>query len=71
MAVRNWHGGKVALVWLMALIATFFMGALIGEVTGDDDSVLFALIVSPFVVAIVLTWRWLSGREQSAGGDGS
>lgn len=57
MAVRDWHGGKLTLIWLAAgglwLIAA--------NSYYQDGPTLVALAMS--VTSFVITWRWLSARE--------
>lgn len=60
MAVKHWHPGKLVLLW--AVVGVLFLW---GRTADTDDAIvawLLLLIAAPTV--LVLTWRWLSGREK-------
>jgi membrane protein implicated in regulation of membrane protease activity len=60
MAVRNWHPGKLVLLWG---IWAFFVGSM--YVTSDSYDY-DGVVLSAFVLLLplaTLTWRWFSGRE--------
>ena len=64
VAIKQWHPGKIVMVWLVAV--AFFV--LVKEVLSTDRSDWagwFVLTVSSIgpAVALVLTWIWLTGRE--------
>ena len=52
--MRHWHPGKIALIWIGVTILYF--------ATRRTDAIALG-IIAPFVAAI-LTWQWLSSREQ-------
>ena len=73
MSVRSWHGGKVALVWFITVLVPVGMtaNALI-DPSSDLLSAVFtaALALILFGPAVLVTWRWLSGRERRSGSGG-
>ena len=69
MAVKNWHFGKIVILWVCFLfpsLAFWFLGT-----DGFQDS-LSRQAVDPILAAILLalgflipvTWKWLSGKEK-------
>lgn len=75
MAVKEWHGGKIVLLWVVAAAATFVL-IVVGvgmadcydctDLTNTYGQLIAVLgAVGPFIVSVVVTWRWLGGRERS------
>lgn len=78
MALRDWHKGKIALVWLLALAATVgtywlgsgavyrlanpFIGTL-ERARAVANAIAPYLSVFAFSCAFTVTWRWFSVRE--------
>ena len=59
MAVKDWHPGKLGLMWLGYLVLLWFLR----EWTHDDEAlVLWAFLAIP---GAVITWRWFSAREKN------
>ena len=73
MSIKDWHGGKVVLIWVFALIAISVLLELSVDLgvrsRGGSIMVLIvcltglALLVGAFLTPLVLTWKWLSGKE--------
>ncbi len=65
MAIRNWHIGKIVLVWLVGL---GIGGPLFGFAVGDLNPLTMALLglaVALLVTPLVVIWKWFSGRERN------
>ena len=73
MAIRNWHPGKLIILWAWG---TVFMGlAFVGlgrvNASGSPGQLLlgFALLGILFGTPLflsLLTWKWLSGRDKDS-----
>lgn len=68
MGIKDWHGGKIALIWVIAPIVILVLVATADEFANDGVSFLVkALLVlaltAVFTTPFVLTWKWLSGKE--------
>jgi len=69
MAIRNWHFGKIVLLWVCGL---FPAGGLWILGTGgfgyslSNDGIVIVLATVLFAIAILVpvTWKWLSGKEK-------
>ena len=62
MAIRGWHPGKIAVVWVVTLASRFCLGAINWEqeeIRRPADLFWFFFVV----LAAAITWRWLGGRE--------
>ena len=65
MAIKNWHIGKVVLVWVVGL---GIGGPLFGFAVGDlypFTMVLLGLAVVLLVTPSVVIWKWFGGRESN------
>ncbi len=60
MAVKDWHPGKIGLMWGVYLVLLWFLWEMN---PGDDEGAIsfWAVLAIP---AFVITWRWFSGREK-------
>lgn len=60
--IREWHGGKIVLLWLAAAILFFFLQLALDPYGNDVGAVLFLWIVmiAPLFWA---TWLWFDGKE--------
>jgi hypothetical protein len=65
MAIRNWHTGKIIMLWVWALV---LMGLSLEGIKTTENVILgFVLIGALFCLPLVLsviTWKWLGGKEQ-------
>jgi len=72
--MRQWHSGKIALLWIASFI---WMAMLYGPVRSEihyypwsyngwtsGDLGIAILFAAPPIAALVLTWLWLTGREK-------
>jgi hypothetical protein len=70
MAIKNWHGGKLVIVWIVALgIAWFGMetARALDDMRVSEPVIIGAfllLMIGPAAGALVVTWKWLSGKER-------
>ena len=63
VAIRDWHSGKILLLWGLELLIFFVVFGVTQERGGFNfgAAVFFWL---PFLIpAFVITWKWLSGKE--------
>lgn len=69
MPIKNWHYGKLIIVWAWTAL---FVGLLFQELDSLSDSPdsmwsRFALLVSMgtlLVTMSVITWKWLTGKQR-------
>ncbi len=61
MAIRAWHPGKIAVVWVVTLTSRFCLQSVDVDRgwRRPSDTIWFLIIV----IAAAITWRWLGGRE--------
>jgi hypothetical protein len=65
MAIRKWHVGKVVLLWLWGLALCALIVSLLKETaTFIIGFPLIGLLFAILVSLSVVTWKWLSGKEQ-------
>ncbi len=65
MAVKDWHYGKIILLWVWYIaVAVFLIDVLASTQHFAPGFLLIAVIVGSPVVLSVITWRWLSGKEK-------
>ena len=65
MSVRDWHPGKIGLLWFVYLgLLVAFLGSA-ASYGGTDILLAFFIWLVLAVPALVITWRWLSGREKN------
>ena len=57
---RDWHPGKIILLWCIALVALYAMVEAFPFRERTQALILWAVLASP---VMVVTWKWLSGRE--------
>jgi uncharacterized membrane protein len=60
MNIGNWHVGKIAVVWVIALASYFFFDDVLGLRAYEARSGWFFAMV----IAGAITWAWLSKRER-------
>lgn len=65
MAVRNWHWGKLVLLWIWAAVLGLLAWSELerGQVPWWVGLPLMALLTFLPVTLSVLTWKWLGGQE--------
>jgi hypothetical protein len=67
MAVRNWHYGKLIILWswgglFAVLLMTHFMGSPV-NVSPISHLTEFVAVFLILMVLSWVTWKWLSGKE--------
>lgn len=71
MAVKNWHYGKLILLWCWGVVLLAVLLRLLESLNEERFVLGTGLILLLFGIPIVLsmlTWKWLSGKEGSAEG---
>ena len=72
MNVKRWHIGKVVMVWAWGAVIVVVLLHFLREKQADlQQHVLLGFVVLALIFAIpialsILTWRWLTGREEAA-----
>lgn len=62
MASKDWHPGKLVMMWVVSL---YLVLAASEEVGNGIVGGLFALVsLFGLVVAFVITWKWFTAREK-------
>jgi len=65
MPIRNWHVGKVGILWAWGIAVCF---VIIQVVVRTSDFVLGFILIGAVVAILlslsVVTWKWFSGKEQ-------
>jgi len=65
MAIRNWHGGKIAILWAWAIA---FCVVLIQIIVRTKNFVPGFLLIGALLAVLlslsVITWKWFGGKEQ-------
>ena len=70
MAIKNWHGGKLVLVWVVGLLGYPLLRFVIEEARPDTGAgvvlvyVVLGLAVALLVTPLVVSWKWFSAREK-------
>jgi len=69
MSIRNWHSGKLIILWSWGgLAAAFLLTEFMAQPVADSPLAhLFEIgsFLIIFVSLSVLTWYWLGGKESS------
>jgi hypothetical protein len=72
VAVKNWHVGKLVLLWVWGIVLTVVVAEALRHI--DNPMLGFPLIAAivfmPLVLS-VLTWRWLGGKESEIAKSGN
>ena len=73
MPIKKWHPGKIALLWVWGLVLIWLALRALGKTPSAADNLLgmlsgitlIAAIIGIPVILSVVTWKWLSGKEQN------
>jgi hypothetical protein len=65
MAIRDWHPGKLVMVWGALVSWMIFVQP---ELNGDEEGVMGFVWFLGLVWAFAVTWQWFSGRQRSGTG---
>ena len=66
MAIKNWHFGKIILLWAWGIVFTLLLMIQLESSKKENyvlGSILILFVVATPLILSVITWRWLSGRE--------
>ncbi len=74
MAIKDWHGGQLVILWVgaflavaIALMVVYFVGTFsdpVGIARIVILSIVLAAILATPVVLLVITWKWFGGKRQ-------
>ncbi len=74
MAIKDWHGGQLVILWVgaflaaaIALMALYFVGTFsdpVGIAWIVIASIVLPAILATPVVLLVITWKWFGGKRQ-------
>jgi len=68
MAVKNWHFGKIVILWVCGLFpfAVLSFLASVGRGWGTEEiiGILLPALIFPLGFLVPITWKWLSGKEK-------
>ncbi len=64
MDVKNWHVGKLVILWAWGIVVIGIALQILEEIKDFIPGfiVIGAIFVIPIVLSVI-TWKWLSGRE--------
>ena len=73
MGLKQWHWGKILMLWIatpIAMIAVGLAAEYVGGVfTGDPILAIHVLTLTfsvvPLFAMVVVTWKWLGGKDRS------
>jgi hypothetical protein len=65
MAIKQWHVGKVVLLWAWSIAVCFVLSQIIaGTASFVPGFILISAILAILVTLSVVTWKWFGGKEQ-------
>ena len=72
MAVKNWHFGKIVLLWVCGMLPALMIVLVFGDTSRSGDfrideeplATAFAAVLVALGFLVPLTWKWLSGKEK-------
>jgi cytochrome c biogenesis factor len=68
MGIRQWHPGKLVMLWLAAGFLLYLALRASGHAYTNDQkdlALLLLLLAVPFAITVsVITWKWFGGREK-------
>jgi len=67
MAIKNWHFGKIVILWVCGLFPFAVLSFLAsGEAWGIEEilGLLLPVLILPLGFLVPITWKWLSGKEK-------
>lgn len=68
MAIRNWHAGKIILLWIWGLVLmalSLYILKYEKNLVLVLGYILITIIIGLPITLSVITWKWLSGKEDS------
>jgi len=65
MDIRNWHYGKIILLWVWSIAICFLLLQWLESLSNPIIGfLLIAIIIAIPIIMSVVTWKWLSGKEK-------
>ena len=72
MAIKNWHFGKIVLLWVCGMLPALMIVLVFGDTSRSGDfrideeplATAFAAVLVALAVLVPTTWKWLSGKEK-------
>jgi len=68
MAVKNWHFGKIVLLWVCGMLPIAALLVFLMEVHPSREEevllIIFAAVLLALIFLVPITWKWLSSKEQ-------
>ena len=65
MAIRNWHVGKVVLLWVWGVVLCTVIIQILSRTTNFVwGFILIGVLLIILITLSVITWKWFSGKEQ-------
>jgi hypothetical protein len=65
MGIRKWHVGKIVLLWAWGIAACLVIIQLVVRTTDFVlGFILIGALLAILVTLSVVTWKWLSAKEQ-------
>ncbi len=65
MAIREWHPGRIGLLWLAAALVTGFTCRALPQVNSEATaSTLIVLAGVSLLLAFVVSWIWFGGHQR-------
>ena len=72
MTISSWHRGRILALWLGAIVVSVVVvrvGVALSTAKGEATGFLVgSLFVWVIWVPLIVTWRWIGGREREAPG---
>ena len=68
MAVKDWHFGKIVLLWVCGMlpIAALLVGLTVVRTSSEEEAlvIISVAVLVALVFLVPITWKWLSGKEK-------
>ena len=67
MNIRQWHPGKIVLVWVAAVLLLLLAFRIAGAYTNEKDITGWVIVILGLagpVAGFVISWIWFGGRER-------
>ncbi len=67
MAVKNWHFGKIVLLWVCGSLPPLVIWVIASVTRSLHVEALLVILVATLVslsFLVPITWKWLSGKEK-------
>ena len=67
MAVKNWHFGKIVILWVCTMLPIAALLVVLMEARFHPMEfllIIFAAVLLAFIFLVPITWKWLSSKEK-------